>query len=90
MVFYTEKSTKGKNMFALMNCGKDTSKIMFRIDPETFTNDDKTRKVNGWFFPRGTEHRIRVKEEDFSDILQRLEHVYNTTKKLQKTSTLSG
>ena len=82
MVFYTEKPTKGKNMFALLNCGKDTSRIMFRINPDTFSDDDKTRKVNGWFFPRGTERRMRVKEEDFPDILQRLEHAYNITKTL--------
>ena len=82
MVFYTEKPAKGKNMFALMNCGKDTSRIMFRINPATFVDDEKIRKVNGWFFPRDTERRMRVKEEDFSDILQRLEHAYNATKLL--------
>ena len=78
MIFYTEKPTKRKNMFALMNCGKDVSSIMFRINSDTFVEDEKVRNVKGWFFPE--ERRIYVKEENLPIILQKIEHAYNTTK----------
>ena len=79
MVFYTEKPTIRKNRFALMSCGKDTARILFRINPDTFVDDEKTRKVGAWYLV-GEQRRMRVKEEDFTEILQRLEHAYNATK----------
>lgn len=78
LMFYIEKPLKPKNQFALMNCGKDVSSIMFRINPDTFVDDENVRIVKGWFFPE--ERRIHIKEENFSHILEKIEHAYNTTK----------
>jgi len=60
--------------------------VIFRINPKTFKDNDKTRKVAGWFFPRGTERRMTIKDEDISEIIHYLEHSYSSTKSLHKKS----
>jgi hypothetical protein len=53
---------------------------MFRINPDSFIDDgDRVRKVVGWFFPRGTEHRITIKDQYSPQILRYLEHAYIST-----------
>lgn len=76
--FYTKKPIQRKNRFAVIDCGKNTATIMFRINPDTFKEDDKIRKIAGWFFPRGTERRIRL-PEDVSFILKQIDHSYQIT-----------
>ena len=84
MAFYTSRPEKGSNRFMLLSCGKNTSRIMYRIDPDIFIdNNEKIRKVNGWFFSRGTERRIGLSEEDLPLILNQIDHAYNATKKLE-------
>lgn len=63
-----------------MSCGKNTSRIMFRINPETFVDGEKIRIVNGWFFPRGKERRMRILDEDIPLILENIKHAYEATK----------
>ncbi len=78
-------------MFALLNCGKSTANVMFRINPESFKgdNDNKVRYVVGWFFPRHTERRISIKQEDIAQIMDYLQHAYNTTNGLMQTKDAS-
>lgn len=84
LIFYAKKPTERKNMFALIGCGKNTANIMFRINPDSFKDDEKVRKVAGWFFPRGTERRISITEELLAQIMHYLEHSYSTTQSLIK------
>ena len=84
LAFSTSRPEKRANRFMLLSCGKNTSRIMFRIDSDTFMdNNEKISKVNGWFFPRGTERRIGLSEADLPLILNQIDHAYNATKKLE-------
>jgi len=47
-------------------------------------NNDKVRKVVGLFFPRGTERRSSLTNEDIPHILQYLEYAHTTTPTLVK------
>ena len=76
---YVKKPTERKSMFALLNCRQSTANVMFRIDPDTFPDEQDTRKVAGWFFPRGTERRISITSENIPRIMSLLEHAYNAT-----------
>lgn len=77
---YTKSDSKRKGLFAVIICGKDTARIAFRINPETFDiMDDNITKVKGWFF-RNTERRISITPELFDLILKCLDHAYNVTK----------
>ncbi len=84
LVFYVKKPAERKNMFALIACGKNTANVMFRINPDSFKDDEGIRKVAGWFFPRGTERRISLTEESLFQIMHLLEHSYSTTQGLIK------
>lgn len=82
--FYVKKPVERKNMFALLDCRKNTANVIFRIDPDTFQDGPNIRKVVGWFFPRGTERRISVTKDNISQIMSLLEHSYNATMYLIK------
>jgi uncharacterized protein with ParB-like and HNH nuclease domain len=84
LYFYIEKPTERKNMFAIITCGKNVSNMVFRINPDTFKDGDKTRKVAGWWFPRETERRIRITEEDIPQIMHYMEHAHSVTQALAK------
>ena len=85
LFFYVRKPAERKNSFALINCGKKTANIIFRINPDSFKdNDDKVRVVAGWFFPRGTERRISIEQEQIPQIIHYLEHAHSTTNVLLK------
>ena len=79
MRFYTKKPIERKNMFALLWCGKDVANVAFRIDPDTFKDDENIRSVAGWFFPRRTERRIALTENTITQIMSLLEHSYDAT-----------
>ena len=85
LFMYTKKPTERKNLFAIISCGKNTSNVIFRINPTTFKDDNKIRIVAGWFFPRGTERRISLNDESTPQILHYLEHAYSTTLSEAKT-----
>jgi len=77
--------TLRKTIFALLTCGKTTANVIFRINPESFKDDnEKVRVVAGWFFPRGTERRMLITEENIPQIIHYLEHSYSTTSALLK------
>jgi uncharacterized protein with ParB-like and HNH nuclease domain len=84
MSFSVKQPTERKNMFALIGCGKTTANVMFRINPDSFKDNEEVRKVAGWFFPRGTERRITLNEETIPQIMHFLEHAYSTTQTLVK------
>ena len=84
LYFYVEKPTERKNMFAMIACGKNTSTMIFRINPDSFKDDEKIRLVAGWFFPRGTERRMSITEENIPQILHCMEHAHSTTQALAK------
>lgn len=85
LVFYVAKPAERKTMFALLSCGKNTANVMFRINPDSFkASDDKVRYVAGWFFPRDTERRMLIKEENIPQIMHYLEHSSSITNALLK------
>ena len=85
LAFYTSRPEKRANRFMLLSCGKNTSRIMYRIDSDTFMdNNEKISKVNGWFFPRGTERRIGLSEVDLPLILNQIDQCIQCYKKIKK------
>ncbi len=69
-----------KNLFAVILVGKEVCNIAFRIDPNTFEGDVEVRTVKGFWFPRGTERRIKLSDENESLILKCIEHSLEITK----------
>ncbi len=82
LFFYTKKPTERRNLFAIITCGKTTANVIFRINQNSFDADDeRVRKVAGWFFPRGTERRISIRPESLPQIRHYLDHAYSATNK---------
>ena len=77
--FYVKTSNEPETMFALLGCGRNTANVMFRIDPNTFKPSKNTRKVAGWFFPTGTERRIKLTADTISEIMDNLDHAHSAT-----------
>jgi len=76
---YTKKETKKGGLFAVINCGKETARIAFRINPETFDMaDDRIREVKGWFFSN-SERRVSISRDSIDFILNCLSHSFDTT-----------
>ena len=73
-----------KTLFALLNCGRNSANVIFRVDPESFTGSRMVRIVAGWFFPRGTERRISIRDEGIPRMLDYMDHAYATTNALHK------
>lgn len=82
---YVQRPTERKNLFAVIICGKNTANLVFRINPNSFKDDENTRKVVGWFFSKGTERRISITNELLSQIMSLLEHSFSATQFLIKT-----
>ena len=86
LFMYTKKPIDRKNCFAIISCGKNTSNVIFRINPTIFKDDNaKVRIVSGWHFPKGTERIISLTDENTPQILHYLEHAYSTTLSKAKT-----
>ncbi len=77
--FYIRKPTERKTMFAVLHCSLSTANVMFRIDPDTFKVGENTRKVAGWFFPAGTERRVKLTAETIPEIMDNLAHAHDVT-----------
>jgi len=84
LFFYVKKPAERKNCFAMLTVGKTTTNLIFRVNPETFPKDESVRLVAGWFFPRGTERRVRITHENIPQLLHFVEHAYSTTSALIK------
>ena len=81
--FYTKKSEKMDDVFAVLLCGKRTANIALPIDPSTFDIiDPNVREVKGWWWKNPeNERRISITPDNYELILRCLEHSYNITKK---------
>ena len=80
LFFYTKKPTERRNLFAVITCEKITANAIFRINPNLFgVDDERVRKVAGWFFPRGTERRMSIRPESLSHIIHYFDHAYSAT-----------
>jgi hypothetical protein len=92
--FYTKLPIGIRNTFAAINCTKTVFTLWFRVDPETFIDDNPKIKLlpskKGWFFKKGiaTERKMRVYDPKDSDsdnkstydtALEALEHAYRVT-----------
>ena len=67
-------------LFATVKCGKDTGRIAFRINSDTFDiSDERISEVRGWFFPKESERRIGILPENEELIMKCLEHAYHAT-----------
>ena len=84
LFFYVQKPAERKNCFAILSCGKNTSNVIFRVNPETFKDNEHVRMVVRWFFPRGTERRMSISHEQIPEIIHYLEHSYSSTNALLK------
>ena len=77
--YYLHKKNTSK-LFAVVMCGKDTGRLAFRVNPDTFdTSDEKIKDVRGWFFSKQGERRISIHSENEELILKCLEHAYDVT-----------
>ncbi|MCY4490095.1 MAG: DUF262 and DUF1524 domain-containing protein [Thaumarchaeota archaeon] len=85
LFFYVRRPFERKSCFAILTCGKNTANVCFRIDPASFNEDEYINRVNGWFFTRGTERRIKIKSEHIPNICRHLEHSYDATNSLLQT-----
>ena len=70
-----------KNLVALIILRIETFQVVFRIEPSTFEYDDQVRAVAGWFFPSGTERRIKRSKENEGLIFKCIEHAKKATEK---------
>lgn len=82
--FYVRKPTERKTMFALLSCGRNTANVIFRVNLDIFKGGDEVRKVAGWFFPKNTERRISLTENNIPHIMSLLQHAYDATQDLNK------
>ena len=96
LYFYTKEGweTKRRDIrtcFLVLNCGKETFRAFFRVDPTTYNNSpnlDSWSSDKGRFFKHGneTERRMRVGwlydgvGDRIPECLEQLEHAYHTTK----------
>jgi len=78
--WYYLRTKKNDKRFAVIICGKDTARIAFRVNPETFgIVDEKIHVVRGWFFPKDAERRISIISENENLIMQCIKHAYEAT-----------
>lgn len=78
--WYYLRTQKNDRHFAVIICGKDSARIGFRINPDTFDiSDERIRVVKGWFFSRDAERRIHIVPENEDLILKCLKHAYDVT-----------
>ena len=82
------------NLFMVMSCRKDFTRIAFRVNPETYVESDvkdekgkpkiTSLKSTYWYRNRKdvgkAERRMRVYEDDIPLALEQLEHAYKTTR----------
>ena len=69
-----------KNIFCVIRCGKQNIDVCFRIDPDSFDDkNDDIRMIKGYFYPKSTERRIRLTDENVETIMDFLAHSYRAT-----------
>ena len=94
LMFYTKEPMGFPNLFMVMSCRKDFTRIAFRVNPETYVESDvkdekgkpkiTSLKSTYWYRNRKdigkAERRMRVYEDDIPLALEQLEHAYKTTR----------
>src|SRR5437667_193101 len=66
-----------KNDVATIMIGRGTVTLAVRINPERFSDPaNLTRPVKGFFYPRGTEKRIKVTPENFDTVVKIAKSAY--------------
>jgi len=77
--YYLHKKNTSR-LFAVLICGKDTGRIAFRVNSDTFDiSDENIADVRGWFFSTKSERRISILPENEELILKCLAHAYDVT-----------
>jgi hypothetical protein len=79
LYFCTKLPYERKNLFTVLALRKDGCDIRFRIDSSTFEFGSEVRDVKGYFFPKGTERRIRYSAENEDLIFRCIEHALKIT-----------
>ncbi len=78
--WYYLRTKKNNRHFAVIMCGKDSARIGFRVNPETFSiSDERIKVVKGWFFSSDAERRTRIVPENKDLIFECLKHAHDTT-----------
>ena len=81
--FYIKSPVSQKTRFVGIRCGHKTSMVSIRINPENFEETKNTRKIIGYWFPKGTERRIKVNENTLDEISELVKSSYDRTLKIQ-------
>jgi len=75
--FYRKEPFVAKNDVATIMIGRGTVTLAVRINPERFSDPaNLTRPVKGFFYPRGTEKRIKVTPENFDTVVKIAKSAY--------------
>ena len=75
--FFVSQPAKTPNEFLVLLLGKKSLTAAIRTDPEHFSDPKKlTSPVVHWFFPRGTERRLKVTLENMNDALDLIKQSY--------------
>lgn len=80
--FHVSRPYNRETRFVAIRCGKKTSRIAFRVDPENFDSDDDDIKIMAGrgFFPKGTDARMSINEETINKALNCIEKSLEITK----------
>ena len=77
---YVDEPDVRKNLFGVIMAGKNSVTVCFMVRLDEFkSGNDNVRYVKGFFFPTGTERRIRVEESKLDKLLQYLKHAQEVT-----------
>ena len=82
--FYVQRPLVRKSSFAMLQCRKTTVNVSFRVNLHTFNDECKVRKVARFFFPRGTERRIKMTTGNREADISLKARIYGNTKSEQK------
>lgn len=75
--FYQREPFVRKNDVATILVGRRTVSLWIRTNPEKFSDPDKlSRPMAGFFYPRGTERRVKVTSENFEAVVKLAKSAY--------------
>lgn len=81
---YIEEPSQRRNLFGVLQIGKKSCSLCFRVEPRFKTKNPDVRKVKGFFFPTGTERRITLSEDNTNQIRMLLRHSFKITQEKNK------
>ena len=75
--FYRGTPFVRKNEFATILVGKKNVKLSIRVNPKKFSDPENISKpMAGFFYPRGTERRMLVTNENFETVVKIAKSAY--------------